>query len=120
MVRRYFQIQPQLNALVELSELLPTPMEVGTLLQGFRTLSSFQSITKALQRDGIPFVEVQSFFDVLIGYFPEMGLEHHLGQESSFVVDKNFEADVLAISNGVPLSLQQQAAVVNLTRAGQD
>ena len=35
MVHRYFQIQPQLNALVELLELLPTPVEVDTLSRGF-------------------------------------------------------------------------------------
>ncbi len=67
-------------------------------------MSSFQSITKALQLDGIPFVEVQSTFVVLIGDFPDMDLEHYLGQESILVVDKNFEAGVMAISNSVPLS----------------
>ena len=118
MVERFFQIQPQLNAVVELLELLPTPVEVDTLLRGFRTLSSFESITKALQHDGIPFVEVRSTFDMLIEDFRDMDLEHHLGPESSLVIDKNFEAGVMAIAEGVPLSLQQQAAVVNLIKTG--
>ncbi|KAI2514255.1 hypothetical protein MHU86_148 [Fragilaria crotonensis] len=76
--------------------------------------SSFESITKALQRDGIPFVEVRNTFDLLIKDFPDTGLEHYLGKESSLVVDRNFKAGVMAISEGVPLSLAQQAAVVTL------
>ena len=51
---------------------------------------------------------------MLISDFPDMGLEHHLGPDSSLVIDKNFEDGVMAISKNVPLSLQQQAAVVNL------
>ena len=80
MVRRYFQIQPQLSALMELLELLPTPVEVDTLSRGFRHLSNFDTITIMLQRDGIPFVEVRNIFDVLVANFPEM--QHHLGQHS--------------------------------------
>jgi hypothetical protein len=36
----------------------------------------------------------------------------HLGQGSSLVINKDFEAGVMAISKGVPLKLAQQAAVV--------
>ena len=79
--------------------------------------SNFESITQALQDDGIRFVEVlQGTFDLLIEYFPDIGLEHHRGHESSHVIDKNFEA---GISEGVPPSLQQQAAVVNFVKSGQ-
>ena len=35
MIERYFQIQPQLSALVELLDLLPTPVEVDALSRGF-------------------------------------------------------------------------------------
>jgi hypothetical protein len=115
MVRRYFQIQPQLSALVELLELLPTPVEVDTLSRGFRHLSNFDTITIMLQRDGIPFVEVRNIFDVLVADFPEM--QHHLGQHSSLVIDRHFEMGVMSISKGMPLTSEQKAAVTNLVKA---
>ena len=59
MIDRYFKIQPQLSALVELLTLLPTPVKVDTLSRGFKHLESFQAITIMLQRDGIPFTEVR-------------------------------------------------------------
>ena len=62
MIDRYFKIQMQLSALVELLELLPTPLEVDTLSRGFRCLENFQAITKILQRDRIPFTEVRGIF----------------------------------------------------------
>lgn len=112
MVQRYFQIQSQLNALVELLELLPTPVDVNTLSRGFQSLERFQSVTKMLQRDGIPFVEVRGLFDVILRDYPDMA--HHLGKDSSLVINKDFESGVMALSKGVPLQLAQQAAVVGL------
>lgn len=117
MIERYFQIQPQLSALVELLELLPTPVEVDALSRGFRHLSNFDSITVMLQRDGISFVEVRNIFDVLVLDFPEM--EHHLGQRSFLVIDPDFEKGVMCISKGMPLTLEQKAAVTNLVKVEQ-
>ena len=114
MVRRYFQIQPQLNALVELLQLLPTPVEVDTLSRGFKSLKNFDAITVLLQRDGSPFVEVRNIFNVLIEDFPEM--EHHLGERSSLVVDRDFEEGIMRISRGMPLRHEQQNAVKNLVK----
>ena len=114
MVRRYFKIQPQLNALVELLQLLPTPVEVDTLSRGFKSLKNFDAITVLLQRDGIPFVEVRNIFNVLIEDFPEM--EHHLGERSSLVVDPDFEVGIMRISRGMPLTREQQNAVKNLVK----
>ncbi|KAI2506038.1 hypothetical protein MHU86_8359 [Fragilaria crotonensis] len=114
MVRRYFQIQPQLNALVELLQLLPTPVEVDALSRGFKSLKNFDAITVLLQRDGIPFVEVRNIFKVLIEDFPEM--EHHLGERSSLVVDPDFELGIMRISRGMPLTREQQNAVRNLVK----
>ncbi|KAI2507197.1 hypothetical protein MHU86_7263 [Fragilaria crotonensis] len=102
----------QLNALVELLELLPTPVDVNTLSRGFQSLERFQSVTKMLQRDGIPFVEVRGLFDVILRDYPDMA--HHLGKDSSLVINKDFESGVMALSKGVPLQLAQQAAVVGL------
>ena len=115
MIERYFQIQPQLSALVELLELLPTPVEVDALSRGFRHLSNFDSITVMLQQDGIPFVEVRKIFDILLLDFPEM--EQHLGQHSNLVIDADFETGVMCISKGRPLTLEQKAAVTNLAKA---
>jgi hypothetical protein len=69
MVNRYFRIQSQLSALVELLELLPTPVEDDILSRGFKALENFQAITILLQ--------VRSIFNVLVQDFAEM--EHHLG-----------------------------------------
>lgn len=114
MVRRYFQIQPQLNALVELLHLLPTPVEVDALSRGFKSLKNFDAITVLLQRDGIPFVEVRNIFKVLMEDFPEM--EHHLGERSFLVVDPDFELGIMRISRGMPLTREQQNAVRNLVK----
>ena len=54
MIDRYFKIQMQLSALVELLELLPTPLEVDTLSRGFRCLENFQAITKYSREIGFP------------------------------------------------------------------
>lgn len=116
MVGRYFLIQPQLSVLVELLELLPTPIEVDTLSRGFRCLKKFDAITILLQRDGIPaFVEIRNIFDVLFVDFPEM--KHNFGEDSSLVVDKNFERGVMGISKGLPLTVHQHTAVVNVVKA---
>ena len=66
MINRYFKIQMQLNVLVELLTLLPTPIEVDTLSRGFKCLQKFQDITIMLQRDGILFSEVRGIFNLLI------------------------------------------------------
>jgi hypothetical protein len=115
MIQRYFQIQPQLSALVELLELLPTPLEVDALSKGFRHLFNFDSITIMLQRDDIPFIEVRNIFDVLVKDFPVM--EHHLGRHFTLVIDPHFETGVMCISKGMPLTSEQKAAVLNMVKA---
>jgi hypothetical protein len=115
MVGRYFLIQRQLSVRVEILELLPMPIEVDTLSRGYRCLTKFAAITILLQRDGIPSVDVRNIFIVLIGDFPEM--RRHLGEDSSLVVDKDFEMGLMGISKALPLTVQQHAAVVNLVMA---
>lgn len=117
MINRYFKIQTQLSALVELLELLPTPIEVDTLSRGFRCLQNFQAITIMLQRDGIPFTEVRGIFNLLCVDFPEMS--HHLGATSHLVVDPDFEAGIMRIGKGTPLTATQQQAVTNLVKLDQ-
>jgi hypothetical protein len=113
--RSILLIQRQLSVLVELLELQPTPIEVDTLSWGYRCLTKFDAIIILLQRDVIPFIEVHNIFNVLIGDFLEM--QHHLGVDSSLVVDKDLEMGVIGISKGLPLTVQQHAAVVNLVKA---
>ena len=114
MIDRYFKIQMQLSALVELLELLPTPLEVDTLSRGFRCLENFQAITKMLQRDRIPFTEVRGIFNLLVNDFPDM--EYHLGVTSHLVVNPDFEAGIMRIGKGTPLTASQQLAVMSLVK----
>ena len=105
-----------LSALVELLELLPTPVEVDMV--GFKALENFQAITILLQRDGISFTEVRSIFSVLVQDFAEME-QHHLGTESCLVVNPDFEMGIMRIFKGMPLTLEQQAAVSALASIDQ-
>ena len=114
MIDRYFKIQTQLSALVELLTLLPTPIEVDTLSRGFKCLQKFQDITIMLQRDGIPFSEVRGIFNLLIVDFPEM--EHHLGRTSSLVINPDFEEGIMRIGKGATLTAAQLAAVSSLVK----
>ena len=114
MINRYFKIQMQLNSLVELLELLPTPVEVDALSRGFRCLRNFQAIMIMLQRDGIPFTEVRGIFNQIVIDFPEMA--HHLGVGSHLVVDPNFEAGIMRIGKGTQLTAAQQLAVASLVK----
>ena len=114
MVSRYFKIQNQLSALVELLQLLPTPVEVDVLSRGFKALKNFQAITLMLQRDGIPFVEVRSIFNLLIADFAEM--EYHLGAESRLVVDRDFEMGLTKIAKGATLTADEQVACSSLLK----
>ena len=114
MIDRYFKIQPQLSALVELLTLLPTPVEVDTLSRGFKHLESFQAITIMLQRDGIPFTEVRGIFNLVIADFPEM--DYHLGEESRLVINPDFELGIMRIAKGTPLTAAQQVAVSSLVK----
>ena len=114
MIDRYFRIQTQLSALVELLALLPTPVEMDTLSRGFRCLQNFQAITIMLQRDGIPFTEVRGIFNLLVIDFPEMA--HHLGVTSHLVVNRDFEAGIMRIGKETPLTVSQQRAVTSLVK----
>jgi hypothetical protein len=99
---------------VQLLQLMPMQVDVDTLSRGFKSLKNFDAITVLLQQDGIPFVKVRNFFNVLIEDFPEM--EHHLGERSSLVVDPDFEVGIMRISRGMPLTREQQNAVKNLVK----
>jgi hypothetical protein len=112
MVNRYFKIQPQLNAIVELLTLLPTPVEVDALLRGFRSLTKFDAITVMLQREAITLVEVRNVFNIIVADYPDM--RHHIGDDSHLVVYPAFENAVLSI-----LCPLQQNAVANLLRLEQ-
>jgi hypothetical protein len=114
MVRRFFQIQGQLNALVEVLSLLPTPVEVDALSRGFKLLVNFNAITVMLQGEKMSFVKTRNIFNVLIADFPEM--EHHLGTESHLVTDTNFEMGVMCLAGGMPLTQYQLTAVANLAK----
>ena len=114
MVDRYFKIQMQLMALVELLPLLPTPIEVDVLSRGFKHLKQFQEITIMLQRDAIPFAEVRGIFNLLVLDFPEM--EHHLGRTSSLVINPDFESGIMQIVKGTPLTAAEQCAVSRLVK----
>ena len=109
MIDRYFKIQMQLMALVELLPLLPTQIEVDVLSRGFKHLKQFQEITIMLQRDAIPFAEVRGIFNLLVLDFPEM--EHHLGRTSSLVINADFESGIMHIVKGTPLTAAEQCAV---------
>ena len=115
MVKRYFKIQPQLNAIVELLTLLPTPVEVDALARGFRSLTKFDAITVMLQREAITLVEVRNVFNIIVADYPTM--RHHVGDDSHLVVYPAFENAVLRISMCMPLLCPlQQHAVANLVR----
>lgn len=114
MIQRFFLIQRELNALVEVLTLLPTPVEVDILSRGFKCLEKFNAITIMLQAADLTFVDARRVFDILISDFPQM--EHHLGSEGRLVTDKNFEMGVMRLSNGVPLTNDQLNAVANLLK----
>ena len=114
MINRYFKIQPQLSALVELLTLLPMPVDVDTLSRGFKHLQSFQAITIMLKRDGIPFTEVRGVFNLVIVDFPEM--DYHLGEESRLVINPDFELGIMRIAKGTPLTAAQQVVVSSLVK----
>jgi hypothetical protein len=114
MIDRYFKIQMQLSALVELLALLPTPIEVDTLSRGFKCLQKFQDITIMLQRDAIPFTEVRGIFNLLVVDFPEM--DFHLGTTSRLVINPDFESGIMRIVKGTPLTAAEQGAVSRLVK----
>ena len=90
MVNRYFKIQSQLSALVELLELLPTAS----------TGRSRHSVER-LQGSG----ELSSHHNTEMAY--------HLGTESCLVVNPDFETGISMsrILKGMSLTFEQQAAV---------
>jgi hypothetical protein len=115
MINRYFKIQMQLSALVELLVLLATPIEVDTLSRGFKCIQKFQDITIMLQRNGIPFSKVRGIFNLLIIDFPKM--EHHLGRtSSSLVINPDVEEGMMRIAKGTTLTAAQLVAVSSLVK----
>jgi hypothetical protein len=67
-----------------------------------------------LQRDRIPFTEVRGVFNLLVNEFPEV--EYHLGVPSNLVVNPDFEAGIMQIGKGTPLTASQQLAVMSLVK----
>ena len=67
-----------------------------------------------LQRDRIPFTEVRGVFNLLVNEFPEV--EYHLGVPSNLVVNPDFEAGIMQIGKGTPLTASQHLAVMSLVK----
>ena len=115
MIDRYFKIQMQLSALVELLTLLPTSMiEVDIPSRGFKCFQKLQDITILFQRDGIPFSEVRGIFNPIIIFSERM--EHHLGRTSSLVTNPDFEEGIMRIAKGTMLTAAQLVAVLSLVK----
>jgi hypothetical protein len=94
MIKRFNHIKEFLVDLdSDLTKLLLSPIEIQSV-----QIESFESISKALQRDSLTLSEARALFDALLENFPS--LDNRLGDAADIVIDKTFENAVVKIDTG--------------------
>ena len=98
--------------------LLPSPGDVIKLQELINHLEKFESVTKRLQREDTDISVVRTLFDKLLENYHEM--EHFLGRSNGSLTHyPNFEIGLINAICGLPLSSQQDSAVIDIANTFQ-
>jgi hypothetical protein len=115
MLKRFDDIKEFLVDLdSDLTKLLLSPREIQSVQLLCSSLESFESISKALQRESLTLSEARALFDALLENFPSF--DKRLGDDADIIIDKTFESAVVKIDAGniSTLSASEKKAVRHL------
>jgi len=113
MIQCYLRIRSYIEKIDddEVLEYLPTISQFKTLEQLMEHLKAFESVTKALQLDGLDLAEARALFDGIVVKYPSM--ENYLSPRAEIVHSPEFENGVVKILNNEikGLTLLEEEAV---------
>jgi hypothetical protein len=98
----------------EFRGLLPSLQQEHELTELLEHLKTFESVTKALQREAISMADVRTLFDELVDEYP--GMKHHLAVDAAIVHSPSFEKAVVKVQRGKRLATLETIALCNFER----
>ena len=111
MLKRYKEIQqylPLLN-IQEIDNLTPSQRDVHTLDHLLTVMIDLDSVTKALQGDGVTMFDVRTLFDEVMVLYN--GTSERLGLDASIIHDKVFKNAILKIQKGEENTLTTEETI---------
>ena len=98
MCERFFRIQTELSAVVDVRPLLPSLVECNIMSKAFKHLEHFHGITIMLQNEAMTFLYICDIFDNVMLDYPE--LAGHFLSTAKIVNNPVFERAVVQIAKG--------------------